>query len=196
MHIWLKEIDVDRLVDTYGNIPGDLMNLSMLLLNPARLLIDKYVGFLENLERTDFIENFLRMEKWIFDSPDMPGETFRQYIRDCYQKNLFINSRMELAGKRVDLSRITMPLLNIYGRYDHLVPPEACEPLCRRVGSRDVADICLDTGHIGIFVSSKWQKELVPKVQRWLQERDRQEADKSPPAGARKKSAGKGTRNA
>jgi polyhydroxyalkanoate synthase len=172
LHIWMKDMDVDRIVDTYGNIPGDIMNMGFLLLNPARLMIDKYVGFIENMANKKFVENFVRMEKWIFDSPDVPGETFRQFIRDCYQKNLLIQSKMEVGGKRVDLKKITMPLLNYYGKYDHLVPPEACELLTGKVGSKDTEDICLDTGHIGIYVSSKCQKEFAPRIVRWLKERD------------------------
>jgi polyhydroxyalkanoate synthase len=172
LHIWMKDMDVDRIVDTYGNIPGDIMNLGFLLLNPARLMIDKYVGFIENMANKTFVENFVRMEKWIFDSPDVPGETFRQFVRDCYQKNLLIQSKMEIGGKRVDLKKITMPLLNYYGKYDHLVPPEACELLTSKVGSKDAEDICLDTGHIGIYVSSKCQKEFAPRIARWLKERD------------------------
>ena len=172
LHIWMKDMDVDRIVNTYGNIPGDIMNMGFLLLNPARLMIDKYVGFIENMANKKFVENFVRMEKWIFDSPDVPGETFRQFIRDCYQKNLLIQSKMEVGGKRVDLKKITMPLLNYYGKYDHLVPPEACELLTSRIGSKDTEDICLDTGHIGIYVSSKCQKEFAPKITRWLKERD------------------------
>jgi poly[(R)-3-hydroxyalkanoate] polymerase subunit PhaC len=172
LHIWMKDMDVDRIVDTYGNIPGDIMNMGFLLLNPARLMIDKYVGFIENMANKKFVENFVRMEKWIFDSPDVPGETFRQFVRDCYQKNLLIQSKMEVGGKRVDLKKITMPLLNYYGKYDHLVPPEACELLTSRVGSKDAENICLDTGHIGIYVSSKCQKEFTPRIARWLKERD------------------------
>ncbi len=172
LHIWMNGLDADRMVDTYGNMPGDLLNLGFLLLNPARLMIDKYVGFFENMDNKAFVENFIRMEKWIFDSPDVPGETFRQFITDCYHKNLLIQSRMEVGGKRVDLKNLTMPLLNFYGRYDHLVPPEACERLTKSVGSRDTQDICLDTGHIGIYVSSKCQKEFVPKIADWLMKRE------------------------
>ena len=172
LHHWMKNIDPDRLVDAYGNLPGDVMNFGFLLLNPARLMIDKYVGFLENMDDKKFVENFIRMEKWIFDSPDVPGETFRQFANDCYKKNLLIQSKLELEGRRVDLKQITMPLLNIYGQYDHLVPPEACELLTKKVGSKDVEDMCLPTGHIGIYVSSKCQRELAPKIARWLRERE------------------------
>jgi polyhydroxyalkanoate synthase subunit PhaC len=172
LHIWMKDMDVDRIVDTYGNIPGDIMNIGFLLLNPARLMIDKYMGFIENMSNKNFVENFVRMEKWIFDSPDVPGETFRQFVRDCYQQNLLIQSKMEVGGKRVDLKKITMPLLNYYGKYDHLVPPEACELLTTKVGTKDAENICLDTGHIGIYVSSKCQREFAPRIVRWLKERD------------------------
>jgi len=175
LHVWMKAIDVDRIVDTYGNLSGDIMNFGFLLLNPARLMIDKYVGFFENMGNRSFVENFVRMEKWIFDSPDLPGETFRQFVKDFYQENLLIQSKLEIGGRRVDLKRITMPLLNFYGLYDHLVPPEACNHLVTQVGSDDTEDICLDTGHIGIYVSSKTQREFAPKIVRWLLERDGEE---------------------
>lgn len=172
LHVWMEKMDVDRVVDTYGNLPADIMNLGFLLLNPARLMIDKYIGFMEHMDNKQFVENFIRMEKWIFDSPDLPGEVFRQFIRDCYQGNKLLKNELEVGGNRVDLTKLTMPLLNIYGKYDHLVPPEACEKLVHHVGSKDTEDICLNTGHIGIYVSSKYQEAFAPKIAGWLKERD------------------------
>jgi polyhydroxyalkanoate synthase len=172
LHTWMKDVNVDKMVDAFGNMHGDMMNFSFLLLNPARLMIDKYVGFFENMGDRTFVENFVRMEKWIFDSPDVPGETFRQFVKDCYQQNLLIQSKMEVGGQRVDLKKITMPLLNFYGKYDHLVPPEACEMIISKVGSKDAENVCLDTGHIGIYVSSKCQEAFAPKIARWLKHRE------------------------
>jgi polyhydroxyalkanoate synthase subunit PhaC len=172
LHIWMRNLNVDRLVDSLGNMPGDLMNLGFLLLNPARLMIDKYVSFMENMDNKDFVENFVRMEKWIFDSPDVPGETFRQFVKDMYQRNLLIKNELVIGGSKVDLGKITMPLLNFYGHFDHLVPPGACELLAGRVGSNDTQNVCLDTGHIGIYVSGKCQKEFAPRIVQWLRTRD------------------------
>lgn len=172
LHIWMRWIDVDKIIDTFGNMPGDFMNLGFLLLNPARLMIDKYIGFLENMDNKDFVENFIRMEKWIFDSPDVPGETFRQFVKDCYHNNLLIKNEMEIGGQKIDLRNVTMPLLNIYAQYDHLVPPGAADKITSAVGSTDTEDVCLDTGHIGIFVSSKTQKDFAPRIVKWLKERD------------------------
>ncbi|HDP25386.1 MAG TPA: class III poly(R)-hydroxyalkanoic acid synthase subunit PhaC [Deltaproteobacteria bacterium] len=189
LHIWMKDVDVDRMIDAFGNMPGDLMNFGFLLLNPARLMIDKYVGFFENMDNKSFVENFIRMEKWIFDSPDVPGETFRQFVKDCYQKNLLIQSKLMVGGKRVDLKKLTMPLLNIYGQYDHLVPPGAANKITGKVGSKDTEDVCLDTGHIGIYVSSKTQREFTPKIIQWLAHRDADTRGSPEKKGTRPKKA-------
>jgi polyhydroxyalkanoate synthase len=180
LHSWMKSVNVDRMMDTLGNMPGDLMNFGFLLLNPARLMIDKYLSFMENMNSKDFVENFVRMEKWIFDSPDVPGETFREFVKECYQENKLIRNQLVLGGKTVNLKNLTMPLLNIYGKYDHLVPPAACEQLTRAVGSSDVEDVCINTGHIGIYVSSKCQMEFAPRISEWLRARDGEPAAPKP----------------
>lgn len=97
LHIWMKNTSAEILGSTYGNMPGDLMNLGFLLLNPARLMIDKYVGFFNRMDDREFVENFIRMEKWIFDSPDVPAATFKQFINDLYKKNLLIQNKMGAA---------------------------------------------------------------------------------------------------
>jgi len=175
LHVWMKKIDVDKVVDGFGNIPGDIMNFGFLLLNPARLMIDKYKGFLNNMDNKSFLENFIRMERWIYDSPDFPGETFRQFIKDLYQKDMLIKNELVIGGQKVDLRKITMPVLNIYAKFDHLVPPSASDKITSAVASTDTEDVCLETGHIGIYVSSKYQKEFAPKISSWLLERDEEE---------------------
>jgi polyhydroxyalkanoate synthase len=195
LHMWMQKMDVDRMVATFGNMPGDLLNVGFLLLNPARLMIDKYLGFLEKMDDQKFVEGFVRMEKWIFDSPDVPGETFKQFIEDCYHNNLLMQNRMEVEGQTVNLQNVTMPLLNIYGQFDHLVPPAACDKLTSAVGSKDTEDICLKTGHIGIYVSSKTQAALVPKVAEWLESRDGAKPAKSAKASASKAKKSSGSKS-
>ncbi|HRS83196.1 MAG TPA: hypothetical protein P5238_06915, partial [Smithellaceae bacterium] len=138
--------------------------------------------FMENMDNRDFVENFVRMERWIFDSPDVPGETFRQFVEDGYKNNLLIQSKMRVGGTRVDLKKITMPLLNFFGEYDHLVPPEACNQLTGAVGSTDAVDVCLETGHIGIYVSSRFQRQFAPRIVQWLKQRDTEDRVEAAPA--------------
>ncbi len=202
LHIWAKALDVDRVVDYYGIVPGDLLNIGFLLTDPFRLLIDKYVGMFERLEcktgdkecqrrNEEIIKNFLRMEKWIFDSPGQAGESYRQFIKDLYQKNLLIKNEMMLDGKRIDLRKITMPLLNVMAETDHLVPNEASLPLADAVSSEDKETLVFPTGHIGIFVGSKSQREVVPRIAEWLKPRSLPEGAHEKGRRARGKARGR-----
>ncbi len=100
------------------------------------------------------MENFLRMEKWIFDSPDQAGEAFRQFIKDFYQGNKLVKGGLEIGGHEVHLGNITMPVLNVFAEQDHLVPPSASRVLGEHVGTEDYTQIAFRGGHIGIYVSA------------------------------------------
>ncbi len=171
LNIWAKNLDVDKVVDYWGLVPGDFLNMGFLMLDPFRLMIDKYVGFLERIDDKKTVENFLRMEKWIFDSPAQAGETYRQFMRDCYQKNMLIKNRMVIGTKKINLKKISMPLLNVMAEFDHLVPNDASKPLIDAVSSTDKETLIFPTGHIGIFVGSKSQNEVCPKIAQWLMPR-------------------------
>jgi polyhydroxyalkanoate synthase len=168
---WVQNMDIDLAVDTMGNIPGELLNWTFLSLKPFSLTGQKYVNMVDVLDNPEKIKNFLRMEKWIFDSPDQAGETFRQFIKDFYQKNGLIEGGIEIGGREIDLAKVTCPILNIYALQDHLVPPDSSKALAGLTGSKDYTELAFPGGHIGIYVSGKAQKEVTPAVGSWLNER-------------------------
>jgi polyhydroxyalkanoate synthase len=168
---WVQQMDVDLAVDTMGNIPGEILNWTFLSLKPFSLTGQKYVNMVDVLDDPDKIKNFLRMEKWIFDSPDQAGETFRQFIKDFYQKNGLVEGGIMVGNQEVVLTNISCPLLNIYALQDHLVPPDSSKALAGRTSSQDYTELAFPGGHIGIYVSGKAQKEVTPAIGNWLNER-------------------------
>ena len=170
---WARELDVDLLVDTVGNVPGELLNWSFLSLKPFRLTGQKYADMADILDDPEKLRNFLRMEKWIFDSPDQAGEAFREFIKYFYQQNRLVTGGLEIGGREVSLKQVTVPVLNVYATEDHLVPPESSIALEQHVGTKDYTAIAFPGGHIGIYVSGRSQKEVPPAIARWLQERSR-----------------------
>jgi poly[(R)-3-hydroxyalkanoate] polymerase subunit PhaC len=168
---WSRHLDVDLLVDTLGNIPGELLNWTYLSLKPFRLTGQKYLDLVNLLDDPAQARNFLRMEKWVFDSPDQAGEAFRQFLKDFYQKNGLIKGEITIGNRRVDLKQITMPVLNIYASEDHLVPPAASRTLAQYIGTDDYRALEFPGGHIGIYVSGKSQKMIPPAICEWLRER-------------------------
>ncbi|HUW64682.1 MAG TPA: class III poly(R)-hydroxyalkanoic acid synthase subunit PhaC [Spirochaetia bacterium] len=171
LYNWSKYLNIDNLVDVFGVVPGDFMNLGFLLLKPFQLTLDKYVGMVDNLDNPDAVKDFLSMEKWIFDSPGQAGEAFRKFIKDLFQENRLVQNKMELGGRTVNLKNIDMPLLNVFAEQDHLVPPSSSRPLNDLVASKDKDVIHFPGGHIGIFVSSSAQKKVAPAIARWLADR-------------------------
>src|SRR3546814_2785792 len=108
---WTRGMDVDLSVDTLGNVAADLMNLCYLTLKPGRLFAQKYVGLVDILDDKRKVEDFLRMEKWFFDSPDQAGEAFRQFVKQFYQANGFVNGGLVIGDREVQRGLVAMPVL-------------------------------------------------------------------------------------
>ncbi|WP_462116684.1 class III poly(R)-hydroxyalkanoic acid synthase subunit PhaC [Lysobacter xanthus] len=170
---WARALDVDLMVDTLGNVPADVMNWCYLTLKPYRLLVQKYVGLVDILEDKRAVEDFLRMETWIFDSPDLAGEAFREFIKQFYQANGLVNGSVRIGDRTVDLQAVDMPVFNIYAEQDHLVPPSASKPLRGLVGSRDYSELSFRGGHIGIYVSGRAQRDIPQGIHEWLAARSK-----------------------
>lgn len=168
---WTREMDVDLLVDTLGNVPAEMMNAFYLSLKPFRLNLQKYVGLVDILDDKRAVEDFLRMEKWIFDSPDLAGEAFRQFTKQFYQANGFVNGGVVIGDQEVHLGMVEMPVLNIFAEQDHLVPPSASRPLRDLVGTGDYTELSFRGGHVGIYVSGRAQQEVPQTIHDWLAKR-------------------------
>ncbi len=163
-----EAIDVDLMVEALGNIPGDYLNLEFLMLKPMQLGYQKYLDFPEIMDSEDKLLNFMRMEKWIFDSPDQCGEAYRQFMKDFYQENKLIKGEVKIGDRTVNLSNISMPILNLYAEKDHLVPPESSLALGKYISSKDYTVKSFPVGHIGMYVSGKVQRDLPPTIADWL----------------------------
>lgn len=169
---WGKDMNIDSLVDAYdGVVPGDVMNIAYLILKPINLTFDKYVKMTDKMMDEEYLKNFIRMEKWVFDSPAQEGETLRQFVKDLYQDNKLVKGELEIGGQKVNLKKITQPLLCACAEYDHLVPLSSSKPLLDYVGSKDKQFVSFKTGHIGMYVSSKSQKMIAPQIIEWLNSR-------------------------
>lgn len=166
-----KHVDVDRLVETIGNMPPEFMYYCFSVLKPFEQGVEKYVNFFKNIDNKRFVDNFLRVEKWLGDTPPIPGELFRQWIKYIYQDNLLIRNKMRVDGRLVNLNDITMPVFVQIAVGDHLVSPECSMPLYPAVASDDKIMRIYPTGHVGMIASSISQKRVLPELGTWLAER-------------------------
>jgi polyhydroxyalkanoate synthase len=166
-----RQMDIDKLVSTIGNLPPEKLYECYSILKPFKQGVNKYFNLIENIDNESFVQNFLRIEKWMYDTPPIAGETIKQWINDIYKNNMLFKNQFRLGKARVDLKKINVPLLNIVAEEDHLVHPECSVPLNEVVSSEDRRLIRFHTGHVGLIASSYSQNNVLPKVGQWLKTR-------------------------
>ena len=166
-----KQMDIDKLVSYLGYLPPEKLYECYSILKPFKQGVNKYFNLIENIDNETFVQNFLRIEKWLYDTPPIAGETIKQWINDIYKKNLLVKNQFKLGTTIVDLKKINVPLLNIVAEEDHLVSPECSVPLNEVVSSEDKRLIRFHTGHVGLIASSYSQNNVLPKVGQWIKSR-------------------------
>jgi polyhydroxyalkanoate synthase len=164
---WVRHIDIATFVGD-GNVSGEILNQLFLALMPFRLTQHKYVELMSQAPDAAQLRNFLRVEQWIFDSPDQAGAAFREFVTWLYQENRLVKNQLEIGGRRIDLRKLRMPILNLIGKRDHLVPPAASRALAAVVGSKDYSALELELGHIGMYISARAQREVPAAIVNWL----------------------------
>jgi polyhydroxyalkanoate synthase len=159
--------DPQAVVDTYGNVPAEFLDTGFALMDPMDNYVSKYITMYENLDSDGFVSNFSRMEKWLDEGIDLAGTAYVEFLQKIYQDNQLYRNELEIDGETVDVGNIDMPVIQILGEYDHLIPPGASKPFNDVVGSDDVTTIEYPTGHIGLSVSSSSHEEVWPEVCEW-----------------------------
>jgi polyhydroxyalkanoate synthase subunit PhaC len=178
--IWTKIMKEDHLLDTFGNLPGILLNAAFILRN----LIEyghKYFHFFEQPRSLGSVAQFVATEAWLNDSPPIIGEIYREFVEYCYKQNLLIKNKMRISERCkgninsdtvIDLRNINIPFLNIVAEKDDLVAPASSKALNDALTeSHDKGIIELNSGHVGLMIGKDAHKELWPKVGEWLKKR-------------------------
>ncbi len=165
----VRYVDFDLMTELPKVFDGSILNLLFLFLKPYSLLQLKYVKLIENCQNKEYVENFFRMEKWIFDSPAISTQTCIEFVDLFYKRNLLVRERLFLGGKLVNPSNINTPILNIFGRDDHLVPRESSKALSRLVPQNKYTEVEMTCGHVGVYVGKSSEKTAGKIIGDWLQ---------------------------
>jgi polyhydroxyalkanoate synthase subunit PhaC len=169
-----KYLDSDLMVESFGNVPSEIIDNAMQMLKPVTNYVGTYVNMWERILEEKPMETWEAMNKWVKDGTPFPGAAFKQWIRDFYQENKLVKGEITLRGRRVDLSNIKAPLLNIAGKKDHICPLSQAESMTDLVSSEDKEFFVLDAGHVGLLTGRSAKKNLWPKINSWLETRSGQ----------------------
>lgn len=165
-----RSFDVDRLVDTLGNVPPDMLFAAFDALRPASRVAGN-MRLWDNLWNDEFVTSFRMFDRWATDMLPLAGEYFRQTTKELMWKNGLIEGGFRIGGREVDLAAITVPMLHVVAEHDHIVQTAASAPLIQRIGSTDKEEVVLKGGHVSLVAGPNAVKRLWPRLDLWLQER-------------------------
>jgi polyhydroxyalkanoate synthase len=142
---------VDAIIDAYGHMPAKLIRYTFMAIKPY-LEVMKWKMFLENLGNDQVMTYYDYVDTWANDNVDIPGEVFRKYIKEVLHEERFARSQTHINRKRVDLTAITCPLMNLAATKDWIVPEESARPLNRLVTSKENYYVPIEGTHVGIMI--------------------------------------------
>jgi polyhydroxyalkanoate synthase len=173
LETWGQDAHFDprSMVAPDGNVHAGALADMFAMMDPVANGVGKYVRLYENFEDEAFVETFARMERWLDEGVDVAGTTYVEVIEKLYQNNELYRNELELDGEPVDLGNVDMPVLQVVGEHDTLVPPAASRPFNDVVASDETDVIEFRAGHIGISVSSSAHEEYWPRVADWFASR-------------------------
>ncbi len=165
-----RYFDVDRVVDTLGNVPPELLFASFDMLKPAARLAGQ-ARLWDNMWNDDFVKSYRMFDRWAADQIPFPGECFRQTTKELMWENRLYKGELVLGGRRVDLRNVGVPFLHVMAEHDHIVPYESAKDLVAMVGSPDKRDLVLKGGHVSLVAGPNASRRLWPQLDGWLSER-------------------------
>ena len=171
-HVWSdrRHFDLDLMVDRLGNIPPEIIYASFDALKPSSRIAGQ-ARLWDNMWNDEFVKSYRMFDRWGVDALALPGEYFRQVVRDLFWDNRMARNTMTLRGQPIDLARITVPFLHVQAEHDHIVPRAASAPLIDLIGSTEKEELVLKGGHVSIAAGPNAVRRMWPALDRFLAER-------------------------
>lgn len=169
--VWTDErvFPLELLTSVFAAVPGAYPDMGSKLLQPLPAGVGQFVRLEEKLREPKFdVAGWQAMFRWVNDGVAFPAGCYRQWIREFYQHNKLVQGRLVLGDKKVLLSNITCPLLNVVASSDVIAPRPTTSAILDRVSSTDKEELVVKGGHVGIVVGRAASTDLWPKVSSWL----------------------------
>ncbi len=162
-----RYFDVDRLVDSVGNVPPEMILSSFEMLRPASRVTSQ-VQLWDNIWNAEYVKSYRMFDRWATDALPLAGEYFRDIVKDLMWDNKLFNDTMTVGGRKAYIGNIKVPILHAIAEHDHIVPYEAAKHLIAKVGSQDKEEVMLKGGHVSLIAGANAIKRLWPKLDSWL----------------------------
>ena len=158
--------------------PGFLQHMGFVSMNPERHFMSHW-DYYQDLVKGDLDD--AAAHRRFYDEYnavlDMPAEYYLDTVRVVFQQHLLPRGLWDVAGERVDPSRIRgTALMTIEGELDDISgqgQTRAAHKLCTGIAERDRRHLTVEgAGHYGIFSGRRWRTQVYPQVRDFIAAHD------------------------
>lgn len=113
------------------------------------------------------IHEFMALEHWVNDGVPMTVAAARECLIGWAQKNQLADGSWQVAGKKIDPTKIKCPVFMAMPENDHIVPKDCAEPLAKSIKHAKI--IRPHAGHVSMMVGKHAKRDVWQPFARWLQ---------------------------
>jgi poly(3-hydroxybutyrate) depolymerase len=128
--------------------------------------ISRQMDLLLHVRDHAYVSRYNEFEDWFKHTQDIPGAFYLWIVQHLFRDNELVKGELEVAGQRVDLSRLEMPLNLLAGSTDHITPPQQVLAIAQ-FASTPEENIHRDVtpgGHLGLFMGHRALREHWPPL--------------------------------
>ena len=162
--------DVDRLVDTLGMVPKDLVSTGFTMLRPSQKRAAQILVW-DQMWNDDYVAAYRAFDRWANETLPLAGEYFRDTIKELMWGNKLFKGTLKVGGRIANLRNVTVPVFSAVAEHDHIVSYEASKELMELVGSTDKEEVVLKGGHVSLIAGANAMRRMWPSLATWLGER-------------------------
>lgn len=158
-----KKLDIKKAIESSGLISGRELKMFFNSVKPASL-IKKERDFWQNSQEEKFLDNFLPVEKWSNDTPNVPAKVFSEFIDICFNHDLS-KEKICIGNKLVDFKNIKSNVFSIAAEHDWIIAKSAIDTVKNVMPNANHETYLLSGGHIGLVIGK-------PALEIWTKIKD------------------------
>jgi poly(3-hydroxybutyrate) depolymerase len=146
-----------------GTLRGEHMLAGFILIKPDNE-VARQAQLLANVHDPEHVARYREFEDWFKHTQDIPGAFYLWIVEHLFRDNELVRGELEVAGRRVELARISCPLNLLGGATDHITPPDQVFALADAASTPDgdVTRRITSGGHLGLFMGREALSEHWP----------------------------------